>query len=220
MIAEIKGAIEDHPYVSGSVVLGIIVLFFVSRSSGSKTSAPATVVQGQSGPSDNVQVAELQAATAAAASQNAGILANNQLNAALAAKQLDATTQTTANQLAAQVELEKLHVTGDVTNNANNFAYLTTLSNNKTTLGVTQFNDAAQIEIAKTNAGVNTSLFQTLINAFAGTSKTNQTIPSTSTTSPATTQTPMVFGNFYGGQPQPLLSTYALDTPIGAVRGR
>ncbi len=208
-------------------MLGIIVLFFVSRSSGSSSAStgsagPAQVVQ--TGQSDAVQVAELQAATASAAQQNAGILANNQLSAALAGKQIDAATTNTANQLAAQVELEKLHVSGDVQNNANNFAYQTTLSNNATVLGVTKLNDDTQVAISRGNTASQTSLFQTLINAFAGTNKTNQPAP-------VVTPAPIVGRNFDGGVTQTVpvyAPTYSIQSgapvpslnPNGSLRGR
>ncbi len=179
-MGEIKAWVESHPYIAGSGLLAIIVLFFVFRGSSSSAATSTSAVPVFSGgTSDAVQVAQLQAATSAAANQNAGILANNQLSAEIAAKQLDSQTAITLGAQTAQVQLENLHVTGDVQNNANQFAYQTVLSNNQTvlgvtnlndatTLGVTQANDATALGIAQVNAGTTSSLLQTIINTLSG----------------------------------------------------
>src|SRR6266567_1924840 len=78
--------VKEHPYLSGGIVLGAVILFFLLRGSGSggARSAPASA----GGPSEALQAAQLQASTQLQMSQNAGTAQTNLVNAQVAATQI------------------------------------------------------------------------------------------------------------------------------------
>ncbi len=177
MIERLKEFVSEHPYLVGTGVLVVIVIFIASRGSSSgaaSSGGQTTVTTVPSGPSDNVQVAQLQAATTTAANQNAAQLANNQLSAQLQVAQLDAATQQTKDTLAAQVDLAGISASSGVQLNSNNFAYQTQLSNNATQLAIVQSNNQTQ-----------QSYFQSLVSAvLGGKSAGGSSISSTTTSLP------------------------------------
>ena len=126
----IKGWIEEHPYLTGGAVLGIIVLYFL-LSSGSSSSSTAATSQGVGGSglssSDYVSLQEAQLQTGAqlTAQQNTATEQSNQYSAELAATQINANTTSQANQLAAQVQLQNIVTSGTVSTNANETALAT-----------------------------------------------------------------------------------------------
>lgn len=77
--------IKAHPYLSGSLVLGVIVLFLLLRGRSS-----ATVTATASGPSEALQAANLQAQTQQQAIQASADTQTQGIQAALIAKQIDA----------------------------------------------------------------------------------------------------------------------------------
>lgn len=191
----IKAWIEEHPYLTGSAVLAIIVLFLVSRSSGSSSGGTVTTVNA--GPSEAVQVASLQAATQAASVQAAAQSQQNQLNAQLAAKQLDNATQTTIAQMTLQYNIEKLKSEASVQNNANNFAYQIALSNNDTQAQINKQNNDASVQIVKSNNSLWSSIYTAIL---GGGTTTPVSTPPVST-----------------GQP---LTARSFDTPLGTIPPR
>lgn len=110
--------IKSHPYIIGAVILGIIVLFFISSSG----SAPGTTVADSS---SDVAAAN----TVADAQQNAqtqlalGNLSlqglQEQIGGSIAVATLQAHTADNANVLAAGVAAQQINATEDVTNTAN-----------------------------------------------------------------------------------------------------
>lgn len=80
--------IEEHPYLTGGLVLAVIVLFLVLRG---RSSASSTVVQA--GPSDAVQAATLQAQVQQQSVQAAADVQNQQTGAALTAHLADVQAQ-------------------------------------------------------------------------------------------------------------------------------
>lgn len=103
--------VKEHPYLTGGLVLGLIVFYFIFKavagSSGTSQSdqSGTTVVQGSSGASDAVQQAQIAAGASVANTQAAATANSNQLAAALAAAQIDANTQTTLGGYAQNVAL-------------------------------------------------------------------------------------------------------------------
>lgn len=76
--------IQEHPYLSGGLVLSLLVLYLLLRRSGGGTSVVST------GPSEALQAANLQAQTQQAGISAAANAQTQTLQAALAAKQIDA----------------------------------------------------------------------------------------------------------------------------------
>lgn len=101
--------VKNHPYLSGSLVVGLIVMYIVLRNTGSST--PQVV---QSGPSEALQAANLQAQTIQDQTQAAVNAQGSQLNAALAAKSIDAAIAAAQNQSQEKVALTQLGDQADV----------------------------------------------------------------------------------------------------------
>ena len=135
--------IEEHPYISGGLVLGVIILFFILSSSNSSASASTatTDASGLTPAQDaSLQALQLQSATQL---QGAQIQAQTQANsdsAAVAAAQVQANAQTTAAQLAAQVALQNIVSSGQVQ-----------MQTNDTTLQAVQAQIGGQVMINQQN---------------------------------------------------------------------
>jgi len=98
--------ISEHPYLTGSLVLGGIVLLFVLRGSGSGSQGTQVV---NSGPSDSLQAMQLQSAASVQNTNTAATVAISQYNAAVASKQIDANTEVQKDYLAQQVALQSIY---------------------------------------------------------------------------------------------------------------
>jgi hypothetical protein len=108
--------IESHPYLTGGLVLALVVLFFLLRGSSSSSSG-TTVSTVASGPSEALQAAGITAGT----SQN---IAQIQANAQIAQSNVD--LQTAA--LAAGVANMQTQIGGDVANHSTQAALTLGLS--------------------------------------------------------------------------------------------
>lgn len=93
----IEAKIAEHPYITGGAIIGIGLLFLLLHSSGSNTGTSGEVSGVATGPDDNVQIAQLQAATALQQQQGAAVAAQNNAQAQLdlAGLQLSAQNYTT-----------------------------------------------------------------------------------------------------------------------------
>src|SRR5579872_6681712 len=87
--------VREHPYLSGSLIVAVIILFLVLRGRSSSSSSAQQVSQG--GPSDALQAAGLQAQTQQSA-----------ISAQVALGQIAANSQDTATQAARDVALSKV----------------------------------------------------------------------------------------------------------------
>lgn len=112
----IKSWIEEHPYVTGSAVLALIVFYFIS--SGSSSGAQQDQVYNPGGLSSSdlaaIQNSQVQAGASLQAQQVQATQQNNQLAAELAATALTTASQDKANELAAQVQLQNIVTSGQV----------------------------------------------------------------------------------------------------------
>jgi hypothetical protein len=100
--------VKQHPYITGSLVVGLIVLYIVLRGNQSQQQITST------GPSEALQAANLQAQTQQNLASTAVSAQDSQLNAAIAAKQIDAATSLANIQAQSQVALTNLADTKDV----------------------------------------------------------------------------------------------------------
>jgi hypothetical protein len=82
--------IKQHPYLTGSLVLGLLVLYLILR--GARSGGGTSTVIQSGGASDALQAAQLQATVQGNAIQAGADVQNNALAAALAAKSIDAST--------------------------------------------------------------------------------------------------------------------------------
>lgn len=105
--------IKEHPYLSGTLVLLLVVLFFLFRRGASQSTSGVTA-GGQYIPSDAVQTAQLAAGVQSQQTQAASILQTNEINAALAAKELEAQTAVTVAGLQSHVQLQNIITSGEV----------------------------------------------------------------------------------------------------------
>jgi hypothetical protein len=113
---------KEHPYLLGSVVLAIIVAYFVLSSSGSSASTQNQDVNGSGlNEADYValQNAQLQASTQLQEAQIAANAQSNQTNAQLTAVQTAAAAQVAADQLQQQAQLQDIYTSGQVALNTN-----------------------------------------------------------------------------------------------------
>jgi hypothetical protein len=103
MLEDVKAFVERHPYWIGGGVLAIVIIYLVAGSSSSSAAATtaATATTSTTGEDDTVTVAQLQASSAAAATQAQAQLANNQLSAELQSQQYTDATQITLAEIAA-----------------------------------------------------------------------------------------------------------------------
>lgn len=149
----IKDWIEEHPYLTGSLVLAIIILYFVlsGSSSSSQTTAATSAGVGGTGLSSSdyagLQAAQLASATQLQGQQNAATEQGNQLSAELAATQLQTQAQTTQSQLAAQVALQNIVTSGQVQFGAQG-----------TAAQIAQIQTGGQVQIAGIGAGENETI--------------------------------------------------------------
>lgn len=111
--------IKEHPYLSGTLVLLLVVLFFLFRRGASQTTSGVTA-GGQYIPSDAVQTAQLAAGVQSQQTQATSILQTNEINAALAAKELEAQTAVTVAGLQSHVQLQDIITSGEVAQGTTN----------------------------------------------------------------------------------------------------
>jgi hypothetical protein len=109
--------IKEHPYLSGSLVLVAIILFFVIRRASSGTASASAPAAG--GPSEGLLAAQLQASTQLQGATIAATAQQNQVNAQLAAVQVTSAADVQKAQLAQTVALQNIVTGGDVANQAN-----------------------------------------------------------------------------------------------------
>lgn len=127
--------IEEHPYLTGSLVLVGIIAFFVLKSAAGSSSA--STVSGTvsptvaAGPSDAVQTAQLAASVQMQNSTNAATVANNQTSAQVAEAQIAANSAAVTAQLASN----------------------TSIQNTLTQASVSKDQDATQLAIAQVQTG-------------------------------------------------------------------
>jgi hypothetical protein len=143
--------IKRHPYLSGGLALGLLVLFFVIRSRSSAAANTAGTSGTAGGLSEQsyvaLQEANLQASTQLQGAQIAAGAQANQTAAELAATQVQANAATTQTQLQQQTQLQNILTSGQVgleqinaqlqlgqTQSANTLA--ATQSTNETQLGI------------------------------------------------------------------------------------
>lgn len=150
-MGDIKAWIEEHPYLSGSAVLGLIILYLLfSSSSSSTTAATSSGVAGtglSSSDYASLQEAQIAAGAQAQQTQDAATVQNNTLSAQLAAVQLQSQATTTANQLAANVQLQNIVTAGQVSENTN-----------ATQLATAQVQTGGQVQLAGISAGEDESI--------------------------------------------------------------
>lgn len=101
--------IKEHPYLAGGLVLGLVILFFVFRRSGSSSAQTVS-----SGPSEALQAAQLQSGTQIALAQMQATAQQNQTNAAVAATQIAANRDIVVAQLKQQEDLQNIVTSGQV----------------------------------------------------------------------------------------------------------
>lgn len=149
--------VKEHPYITGSLLVGVIVLYIVLRNSG--TAAQSTQVV-QSGPSDALQAADLQAQVQQQGIQAASNAQTDQLNAALAAKSIDAAVSTAQTQAQKDVASQQITAQQDVATQQINAqlqeSQFGAISADKVT--------AAQVAIAGIQAGAQQSVAEAQIN--------------------------------------------------------
>jgi hypothetical protein len=153
---EIKAWIEEHPYLTGGAVLGIVILYFLLSSSSN--SSPQVVQQsGGLSSADQASLAQTQIQTGAAlqAQQNQATEQSNQLSAELAATQINANASTTANQLAAQTQLQNILTAGQVQNYSTDAGVTLGENTNATQLALAQVQTGGQVTLAGISAQEN-----------------------------------------------------------------
>lgn len=97
----IKRWIEEHPYLTGGLVLGLLLIWFIVRSRSASAATTSTV---STGPSDALQAAELSAGVQ---QQQAYLAAQTQIagyGAAVNSQQLQSAASVAASQLSAGVQ--------------------------------------------------------------------------------------------------------------------
>lgn len=151
----IKAWIEEHPYLTGGAVLGLIVLYFLLTSGSSNSSSGQTTTQGGLSSADQatLQSQQIQTGAALQAQQNQATEQSNQLSAELAATQINANAGTTANQLAAQVQLQNILTAGQVQNYSTQTGYDTSHDTNQTNLSLNENNNSTQVALANMQIG-------------------------------------------------------------------
>jgi hypothetical protein len=152
---EIKAWIEEHPYLTGGLVLGLIVLYFLLTSSSSSSAAASNGVGGtglSSSDYTSLQEAQLQTGAQLQAQQNQATEQGNELSAELAATQINANATTTANQLEAQVQLQNIVSAGQVSEYGSD-----------TTLQGTENTNASQVALGENTNSTNLQLAQAQI---------------------------------------------------------
>jgi hypothetical protein len=200
----IKAWVEDHPYVTGGIVLAVIVLYFLLSSSGSSSSAAPAASQGVGGSglssSDYASLQEAQIAAGAqmSAQQNAATEQNNTLSAQLAATTLQTQAQTQAQQLAANVQLQNILTAGQVSENTN-----------ATNLQLGQAQIGGQVQLAGISANSQDYLAgtqaQTLEDQYAQAVNSQQIISNAQTSQAQ-----------INGQTQTAIANYAAQVQLGA----
>lgn len=100
-MGEIKTWIENHPYLTSGLVVGIIVLFYLLSSSNSGAQS-ASQGDGLSAADVSLSEAQLASGTQLQAQQDQLTAQQNELQAGLSAAAISAATTDTANQLQAQ----------------------------------------------------------------------------------------------------------------------
>lgn len=135
--------IKRHPLMAGGVALLLIVLFFVFRS---KSGGSGTQVI-QTGPSDAVTAASLQAQVQMAAIQAGYAASSSSLSAAIAGKQIDAQTALQLTSAQKDVALQSILTGGDVQNQQTQAALL-----------ATQYSTQAVVQGEQIQAGQNVSI--------------------------------------------------------------
>lgn len=112
MLHRIKIWIETHPYLTGGLVL-LVILYFVLRGRSSASTDQGTAI-GSGMPSDAVQQAQIAAGVQSQGIQAASVAASNQNQADIARAQLDADTQVQIASAQRDVALQSILTGGQV----------------------------------------------------------------------------------------------------------
>jgi hypothetical protein len=104
--------IKEHPYLSGGLLLGLVVLFFVFKGSGSSAGAPAQA--SASGPSEGLQATALQTGAQVQVAQIGANAHANEINAQLAGLQISKGVELQEAQLKQQEDLQNIVTSGQV----------------------------------------------------------------------------------------------------------
>jgi hypothetical protein len=155
----IKGWVEEHPYLTGGVILSLIILYFLLSSSSSSSAPAQSQGVGGSGLSSSdyasLQEAQIAAGAQQFAQQNQATEQNNQLSAQLAATQLQVGAQSQANQLAANVQLQNILTSGQVSMGQTAGQVALGENTNATNLALGQAQIGGQVQIAGIQAQQN-----------------------------------------------------------------
>lgn len=155
--------VKSHPYLSGGLALGIVLLFFVlsrGSSSSSSTGQSATSSDGvnDSGLSSSdyasLQEAQLASASQLQQTQTAAQAQAEQDQSALQADQIQASAQNVQNQLAAQVALQNIQTSGAVSENTNSTQLMEVQAQTGGQVAINQQNVTGQVDVAGIQAGV------------------------------------------------------------------
>jgi hypothetical protein len=160
--------IKEHPYLAGGLVLGIIVFYVVYKSvSGSGSSGGVAVA---SGPSDAVQAAAIQAGLQQQQTSAAATTANNQIQAQLAALQLQYGAQLQVAQLAANAQNQQTLTQGQTDNAKTDAELQAALASIGGQVQVAGEQTSAGVQIAGIQGGIAAEQIQA---ALAATENTN-----------------------------------------------
>lgn len=107
--------IEEHPYLSGSLVVGLIVIFVVVRNASSGSGSGGGSTTSYTGPSESLQAAGLTASAQVQAYQIQGMVQRATVDAHVMETEILASADVTKTWLAQNVALESIRGTVDVT---------------------------------------------------------------------------------------------------------
>lgn len=131
--------IKEHPYLTGGLVLGLLVLFLIFRRSGSASAPPQ---YQNAGPSEALQATQLQTGAALQAAQISATAHTNEVNAQVAAAQISANRDVTIASLKQQEDLQNIVTSGQVQ-----------LHSTDAALASVQAQIGGQVQLADINAG-------------------------------------------------------------------
>jgi hypothetical protein len=155
---------KRHPYLTGGLILAVIVLFFLFRRRSS-----STAVTGSTGPSEALQAANLSAQTQTQTAQLAAGVQQSQIaaaaeahagdvQAALAAKQLDTAAQVQLATIAGQSYLSALTIQGKTATDVASLEAQGNIAGAQYAFQTAQVQQGGQVQIAGINAGAAVSV--------------------------------------------------------------
>ena len=105
--------VEEHPYLSGGLVVGLVILFVVIRRSAESSSGGSVVSAG--GPSESLQAAGISAGAQLQATQIAANVQISGYNAQVNLAEIMSAADVVKTGMAYNLELERIYQTVDVT---------------------------------------------------------------------------------------------------------